>query len=515
LIRATLVRALVLSAAFTGSLMPVRCLAEHDYQLPAKATKELSPQLLSLLQQKNMPKHSRILVRIFKEESELEVWKQDTTGYFQILRVYPICRWSGDLGPKVHAGDRQAPEGFYTISPDLMNPNSNYYLAINTGFPNTFDKANDRDGAFLMIHGDCASRGCYAMTDDQIGEIYSLARDSLLGSQHSFQIQAYPFRMTPANLAHHRTNPHMAFWKMLKFGNDHFEATHLEPKVEVCNRRYVFDAQQPPKSSKPIEFDPIGKCPAFVVNPDIARPAREKQRADEAQCKQLVKANVPVAPIHSGLDGGMNGVFLAQVGGSIPPARVPLSASPPPQSTPVPSTDNNGSLASKVFAALFGSKPTSQTQVASTAPATHQGSADSATSGPNAKAATHIPTVAAAKPNSSKPTENDALNSEPQQTAAVQPMPRLRQEANASSPESDNNVSAPPTAPGDSFDSRWHGSENDAPESEPQQTAAVQPRPTRQQEANAPPPQSDNIIVSPPPTVPAADSFDSRWHGFQ
>ena len=396
LIRATLVRALVLSAAFTGSLMPVRCLA--DNQLPAKATMELSPQLLSLLQQKNMPKHSRILVRIFKEESELEVWKQDTTGHFQILKIYPICRWSGDLGPKVHAGDHQAPEGFYTITRELMNPNSNYYLAINTGFPNTFDKANDRDGAFLMIHGDCASRGCYAMTDDQIGEIYSLARDSLLGSQQSFQIQAYPFRMTPANLAHHRTNPHMAFWKMLKVGNDHFEATHLEPKVEVCNRRYVFDAQQPPKSSKPIEFDPIGKCPAFVVNPAIARPAREKQRADEVQYAQLVTANVSVAPIHSGLDGGMNRVFLAQVGGSIPPARVPPSGSRPLQPP-----DNNGSLASKLFGALFGSKPASQTQVVSTAPATHEGSADSATSGPNAKASTHIQTVAAAKLNSSKP----------------------------------------------------------------------------------------------------------------
>ena len=73
-----------------------------------------------------------------------------------------------------------------------------------------------------------------AMTDEQIGEIHSLARDSLLGSQPSFQIQAYPFRLTPANMARHRTNPHMAFWKMLKIGNDHFEATHPEPKVEVC-----------------------------------------------------------------------------------------------------------------------------------------------------------------------------------------------------------------------------------------------------------------------------------------
>ena len=211
--------------------------------MPAKATKELPPELLSLLRQKNMPKHSPILVRIFKEEAELEVWKQDTTGHFQIVKTYPICRWSGDLGPKLHEGDRQAPEGFYTITPKLMNPNSNYYLAINTGFPNSFDKANGRDGTFLMVHGDCSSSGCYAMTDEQIGEIYSLARDALLGGQPSFQIQAYPFRLTPANLARHRTNPHMAFWKMLKIGNDHFETTHLEPKVDVCDRRYVFDAQ--------------------------------------------------------------------------------------------------------------------------------------------------------------------------------------------------------------------------------------------------------------------------------
>ena len=217
-----------------------------------------------------------ILVRIFKEESELEVWKQDTTGRFELLKVYPICRWSGDLGPKITEGDRQAPEGFYTITPGLMNPNSNYYLAINTGFPNAYDRANDRHGGFLMIHGDCSSRGCYAMTDEQIGEIYSLARESFLGGQPSFQIQAYPFRMTPANLARHRTSPHLAFWKMLKIGNDHFEATHLEPKVDVCDKHYVFDAQQPPNGSKPLTFDPTGKCPAFVVNPQIARAALEK-----------------------------------------------------------------------------------------------------------------------------------------------------------------------------------------------------------------------------------------------
>ena len=208
-----------------------------------------------------MPKDSPILVRIFKEESELEVWKQDTNGQFQILKIYPICRWSGELGPKKVQGDRQAPEGFYSITPGLMNPNSNYYLAINIGFPNAYDKSNNYSGAFLMIHGDCSSAGCYAMTDEQIGEIYSLARESFLGGQKEFQIQAYPFRMTPANLARHRNSPNMPFWKMIKEGNDHFEVSHLEPKVDVCDRHYVFDAQPPANSDK-----------AAVVQPDRPLP---------------------------------------------------------------------------------------------------------------------------------------------------------------------------------------------------------------------------------------------------
>jgi murein L,D-transpeptidase YafK len=332
MIRATALHALVLTAAFAAALMPVTCLGQNPGQdssqvpanspdkppakqppkLPAKATKPLPPELVSLLRQKKMPTHSPILVRVFKEEAELEVWKQDTTGRFQLLKTYPICRWSGDLGPKRQEGDRQAPEGFYTVTPALMNPHSNYYLSMNMGYPNGFDKAHNRDGSLLMIHGDCWSVGCYAMTDEQISEIYSLARESFLGDRQSFQVQAYPFRMTPANLARHRNNPNLAFWKMLKVGNDHFETTQLEPKVDVCNRLYVFDAQRPPNSSKPLVFNPTGKCPAFVVNPKIARLALEKQRADELEYAKLLKDNVPAAPTYSELDGGMHEAFLAR-----------------------------------------------------------------------------------------------------------------------------------------------------------------------------------------------------------
>ena len=238
-------RLLTVTGVIAAAAALAGCNTDFASVTSERALRPLPSELAVAMEKKNMPKESPILVRIFKEESELEVWKQDTSGRFELLKVYPICRWSGDLGPKVNEGDRQAPEGFYTITPGLMNPNSNYYLAINTGFPNLYDRANDRHGGFLMIHGDCSSRGCYAMTDEQIGEIYSLARESFAGGQPSFQIQAYPFRMTPANLARHRTSPHIAFWKMLKIGNDHFEATHLEPKVDVCDRHYVFDAVQP------------------------------------------------------------------------------------------------------------------------------------------------------------------------------------------------------------------------------------------------------------------------------
>ena len=191
-----------------------------------------------------------------------------------------------------------------------MNPNSNYYLAINTGFPNAYDRANGRNGALLMIHGDCSSRGCYAMTDEQIGEIYSLGRESFLGGQHSFQIQAYPFRMTPLNMARHRTNPNMAFWKMLKEGNDHFEVTHLEPKVDVCNRHYVFDAQQPADAKKSLVFNPTGPCPAYTLAPEVAeplageraegrrpvRPVCQKQHPDRADQNRPRRRHEPGLP---------------------------------------------------------------------------------------------------------------------------------------------------------------------------------------------------------------------------
>jgi murein L,D-transpeptidase YafK len=264
----------------------------------------LSKSMLVDLEAKHMSKESPILVRIFKEEAELEVWKQDNSGRFALLRTYPICRWSGELGPKIKQGDRQAPEGFYTISPGQMNPNSSYYLAINTGFPNAYDRANGRTGAFLMIHGDCASAGCYAMTDEQVAEIYALAREAFFGGQKSFQLEAFPFRMTPLNMARHRNSPHMAFWQMLKQGYDHFEVTHLEPKVDVCEKRYVFGTES-------AQFSPTERCPPYNVSQEIAAAVSDKQRRDHILTAELISRGAPTVQVTTAGDGGMNPTFRA------------------------------------------------------------------------------------------------------------------------------------------------------------------------------------------------------------
>jgi len=325
LLRALLAPAVVAAVAALGG-----CDTDGPGMPPGRALAPLSDKMLAEVEAKNMTKESPILVRLFKEESELEVWKQDNTGHFALLKTYPICRWSGELGPKIKLGDRQAPEGFYPIAPGQMNPNSNYYLAINTGFPNAYDRANGRTGDFLMIHGDCSSAGCYAMTDEQIGEIYALARESFFGGQKSFQIQAYPFRMTPLNMAKHRDSPHMAFWKMIKEGYDHFEVSHQEPKVDVCEKHYVFDAAAPGGATSALHFTPTAKCPTYEVPQEIAVPVKEKEQRDEAQVAQLVAHGTATVPVRTGNDGGMNPVFLAAVekrGGTVLP--IPASSSLP------------------------------------------------------------------------------------------------------------------------------------------------------------------------------------------
>ncbi|MBR0798791.1 hypothetical protein JQ615_25720 [Bradyrhizobium jicamae] len=310
----TLVRALLTSAGLAAAVLLAGCDTDQvSLATNAKANQPVPPKLVAAMVEKDMDLQSPILVRLFKEEAELEVWKQTRSGDFALLKTYPICRWSGDLGPKVREGDRQAPEGFYSINPSQMNPQSAYYLSFNTGYPNAFDKALGRTGSELMVHGDCSSRGCYAMTDEQIAEIYSLGRESFFGGQKAFQFQAYPFHMTAANLAKHRNNPNMPFWKMIKEGNDHFEVTKREPKVDFCEKKYVFDAAKPPDATRDPVFNASAKCPAYVIPDEIQSAVREKEQRDNAEFAKLVSKGTPMARLNTGIDGGMNAIFASKI----------------------------------------------------------------------------------------------------------------------------------------------------------------------------------------------------------
>jgi murein L,D-transpeptidase YafK len=306
-------RALLASAALAAAIALAGC-NPSDIPTNGRAQAPLSEKTLAAIEAKQMDKNSPILARIFKEEAEMEIWKKNRDGKFALLKTYPICRWSGDLGPKKKEGDRQAPEGFYTITPGQMNPASNYFLAFNTGYPNAYDRAWGYTGSELMVHGDCSSRGCYAMTDEQIQEIYALARESFFGGQNAFQLEAFPFRMTALNMAKHRNNSNFAFWKMLKEGYDHFEATKQEPKVAVCEKHYVFDAAAPANASKPLSFNAKGQCPAYELDKNVADAVLDRRRHEQYQMAEYIARDVAVVPARNGVDGGMNPVFAAKLG---------------------------------------------------------------------------------------------------------------------------------------------------------------------------------------------------------
>jgi murein L,D-transpeptidase YafK len=225
------------------------------------------------MREKGMRTHAPIVIRAFKQESELEVWKQDSSGKMALLKTFPMCRWSGQLGPKVKEGDRQVPEGFYSITPGQMNPNSSYYLSFNVGYPNAVDRQLGRSGAHIMVHGDCSSMGCFAMTDGQIADIYGLTREAFAGGQSSIQMQSYPFRMTPENLAKYRNDPHMAFWKNLKQGNDYFEVAQTPVATASCGGRYGFGSTE---------------CGGAKASPEISATVAQKQRQDEIKVAELV-----------------------------------------------------------------------------------------------------------------------------------------------------------------------------------------------------------------------------------
>ena len=265
-----------------------------------RASHPLSPQMVALMQTAGVNQTAPVLIRTYKKEAEFEIWKMRPDGRYVHLKTFPMCRWSGQLGPKTAEGDRQVPEGFYKITPGQMNPTSEYYLSFNVGYPNAYDRAWGHAGGSIFVHGACSSAGCFSMTDAQIDQIYAVTREAFNGGQQAIQMQSYPFHMTAENMAKYRSDPNIGFWKQLKEGADNFEVSKQDVNVGVCARHYVFNV-----TSR--NLDPAGPCPA-LQHDGIQDEVAKRQTEDDAKIERLVSAGTAaVRTIYA--DGGQNPEF--------------------------------------------------------------------------------------------------------------------------------------------------------------------------------------------------------------
>ena len=183
-----------------------------------------------------------IFIRIFKDPGVLEVWVESDDGAFVNFKNYDICTFSGNFGPKLKQGDNQSPEGFYFVNASRLNPWSKFHLSFNIGYPNQYDRIHGRTGSALMVHGNCVSIGCYAMTDSYINEIYALTVAALKSGQPFVRVHSFPFELNPEILSKYSKNKWHPFWLNLKEGYDYFNKNRRPPNVEVLGGKYVFGA---------------------------------------------------------------------------------------------------------------------------------------------------------------------------------------------------------------------------------------------------------------------------------
>jgi hypothetical protein len=343
-----------------------------------------------------------------------------------------------------------------------------------------------------MVHGDCSSRGCYAMTDEQIQDIYALARESFFGGQKSFQLQAFPFRMTALNMAKHRNNPNFAFWKMIKEGYDHFEATRLEPKVAVCEKRYVFDATALDDSTKPLSFNAKGACPAYQLDKNIAQAVLDYSRQEQYSMAKYMAEGVQTVAFRTGIDGGMNPVFADRIstqvaydnkgnavhiatapgslprtdGGVVPATTITVPKAPDESAavqvadtTTSPAPAQKSASAGGLFGNLFGGSQRTAT-AEDAAPVLRGTNTELAAKPKRAAPATRTASVPQPKPQPAAAPKTVA-NAEPVATksATKDDAPSASAQAYSSAPASKSTLAgSQPVVPTGTFASRWSAS---------------------------------------------------------
>jgi murein L,D-transpeptidase YafK len=219
-------------------------ISDDDYAEGSKrflaVSQKVTPALKASFKEKKLDWRAAIFVRVFKEEKELEIWVKNGRK-FSLFQTYDIARASGKPGPKEREGDRQVPEGFYFVKPDQMNPQSDFHLSFNIGYPNRFDTSHNRTGSFIMIHGSDISSGCLAMTDSRIEEIYTLADAAFKGGQKLFHVHIFPFRMTDNKMEANTGHKWHSFWRNLRKGFQWFEEKEVPPNVTVKDSIYQFE----------------------------------------------------------------------------------------------------------------------------------------------------------------------------------------------------------------------------------------------------------------------------------
>lgn len=242
-----------------------------------------------------------ILMRVFKETSELEIW-MEKDDRFVLFATYPLCHWSGTLGPKLREGDKQTPEGFYTLTSRQLRHIGRWPRAINLGYPNAFDRAHGRNGSHILMHGGCSSVGCFALTNPVMAEVHGLARAALNGGQRHVPVHVFPFRMTEAAMAARAASPWHGFWTTLQAGYAAFERTRRPPRISVCDGAYHVE-------------DALPKAAAEAQAPGRDR---GKARGDKMQ-EGAIRTTCP-APIVAAAEGkGTEGTAAADT--LAPPAQ--------------------------------------------------------------------------------------------------------------------------------------------------------------------------------------------------
>jgi len=279
-------------------------------KLPLPDTPDLT-KLDERLASHHVTRDASIMIRIFKAESELEVWMTTNTGEYTLFATYPVCFWSGTLGPKLKEGDRQAPEGFYTVTfPQAYRAGARWVVGLDLGFPNSFDKVNARTGSAILIHGDCASIGCFAMTNPVNDEIDNLVLRSIDAGQAYVPIHVFPFRMTSENFNRYDIPQWRDFWRNLKEGYDLFERTRRPPRVSVCYNSYVFDSVSQVEAAN---SGPITACPRTEA---MLRGGLNSRVAE--QQRPLPPETTP-APAH------VAALNMTKTGGETAPPGIPCS----------------------------------------------------------------------------------------------------------------------------------------------------------------------------------------------